>query len=186
MWEGRFCLEPKARNTDVRIRAARRGDLRQVRAIERQAQRSFLDSPHPEAARLAPLPLEELRWQLEEGWLLVAADEADQPVAFVGCYVIDGDVFVEEVDVQADYAGQRIGARLLDRVDEAARSRGFRRVVLTTFADVPWNAPYYRRLGFHTLPREEWGPELHSRVEEEDEGGLDRRTRVCMVREVDP
>jgi hypothetical protein len=161
VWEGRFCLEPKARNTDVRIRAARRGDLRQVRAIERQAQRSFLDSPHPEAARLAPLPLEELRWQLEEGWLFVAADEADQPVAFVGCYVIDGDVFVEEVDVQADYAGQRIG-------------------------DVPWNAPYYRRLGFHTLPREEWGPELHSRVEEEDEGGLDRRTRVCMVREVDP
>ena len=174
-------MEDAARIT---IRPARRSDLRTVRAIERQAQRSFLESPHPEAAALAPLPLEELRWQLEEGWLFVAVDESDRPVAFVGCYVIDGDVFVEEVDVKADYAGQRIGARLLERVDEAARSRGFRRVVMTTFADVPWNAPYYRRLGFRTLPPEEWGPELRQRVEEEDEGGLDRRARACLVRDV--
>ncbi|MGD2071763.1 MAG: GNAT family N-acetyltransferase [Gemmatimonadota bacterium] len=172
------------RRAGVTIRPARRSDLRQVRAIERSAQRSFLDSPHPEAAGLEPLPLDELRWQLDEGWLFVAADAADRPVAFVGCCLVDGDVFVEEVDVLADYAGQRIGARLLDRVDEAARARGLRRVSLTTFADVPWNAPYYRRLGFRDLPPAEWGPELAARVDEEDESGLDRRARVCLVRDV--
>jgi GNAT superfamily N-acetyltransferase len=170
---------------EITIRPARRSDLRQVRAIERGAQRSFLDSPHPEAAGLEPLLLDELRWQLDEGWLFVAVDEADHPVAFVGCCLIDGDVFVEEVDVLGEYAGRRIGARLLETVDEAARGRGFGRVVLTTFADVPWNAPYYRRLGFRTLPPEEWGPELVERVEEEDESGLDRRARVCLVRHVE-
>jgi GNAT superfamily N-acetyltransferase len=178
--------KPTTRNAPVRIRAARRDDLRAVRSIERNAQRAFLDSPHPEASALEPLLLEELRWQLEEGWLFVAVEEDDRPVAFVACCVIDGDVFVEEVDVRADCAGQRIGARLLDRVDEAARSRGFRRVVLTTFADVPWNAPYYRRLGFRDLPPGEWGPELAERVDEEDESGLNRRARVCLVREVGP
>jgi hypothetical protein len=58
-------------------------------------------------------------------------------------------------------------------------------VVLTTFSDVPWNAPYYRRLGFRDLPAEEWGSELAERVEQEDESGLDRRARVCLVRDVD-
>jgi GNAT superfamily N-acetyltransferase len=178
--------KPETRSAPIRVRPARRDDLRAVRSIERSAQRSFLDSPHPEAAGLDPLPLEELRWQLEEGWLFVAVDEADRPVAFVACCLIDGEVFVQEVDVRADHGGRRIGARLLERLDEVARSRGFRRVVLTTFADVPWNAPYYRRLGFRDLPPEEWGPELVERVEEEDESGLDRHARVCLARDVQP
>lgn len=171
-------------SSEITIRAARRGDLRRVRAIERKAQRSFLDSPHPEAAGLDPLPLDELRRQLEEGWLFVAAGEADSPVAFVACCVLDGEVFVEEVDVLPDHGGRRIGARLLDAVADAARSRGMRRIVLTTFADVPWNAPYYRRLGFCVLPPEEWGPELVERAEEEHDAGLDRAARVCLVRHV--
>ena len=187
MWAGEAATpKPKTPNAPIRIRAARRDDLRAVRSIERNAQRSFLDSAHPEASALEPLPLEELRWQLDGGWLFVAVDESDRPVAFVACCLIDGDVFIEEVDVLADYAGRRIGARLLERVDEAARSRGFHRVVLTTFADVPWNAPYYRRLDFRDLPPGEWGPELAARVDEEDESGLDRRARVCLARNVEP
>jgi len=177
-------LKPTTSSPEITIRAARRSDLRCVRAIERKAQQSFLDSPHPEAADLDPLPLDELQWQLEEGWLFVAAGEDDSPVAFAACCVLDGEVFVEEVDVLPDHGGRRIGARLLDEVAAAARSRGMRRIVLTTFADVPWNAPYYRRLGFRVLPPEKWGPELVERVAEEHDGGLDRAARVCLVRHV--
>ena len=168
------------------IRAATAADARRVRAIERAAQRLFLDSPHPECADLDPIPCDRLRWQAESGWLYVAVDPDDRPVGFIACSVIDGDVFVEEVDVLPSHAGRRIGARLLDTVAAAARARGIRRVVLTTFADVPWNAPYYERLGFRPLSEPEWGPELVERVEEEDESGLDRAARVCLVRSVAP
>ena len=33
-------------------------------------------------------------------------------------------------------------------------------VTLTTFRDVPWNAPYYERLGFRTLAADEITPGL--------------------------
>jgi GNAT superfamily N-acetyltransferase len=181
---GGVSLKPTEQQAGVAVRMARRRDLRQVRAIERKAQRSFLDSSHPEAADLDPLPLDRLRWQLESEWLFVAVDDADRPVAFVACSLIDGDVFVEEVDVLPDYAGRRIGAQLLETVDIVARSRGIQRVVLTTFADVPWNAPYYLRLGFRPLALEEWGPELVERIEEEKDSGLDWQARVCLVRDV--
>lgn len=169
---------------EITIRPARYREIRKIRVIEETAQRMFLDSDHPEAADLDPIPLARLCWQVRAGWLLVAADAHDQPVGFAACSLIDGDVFVEEVDVLPAFAGHRIGARLLDAVAATSASRSFERVVLTTFRDVPWNAPYYRRLGFHILQPEGWGPELVDWIEEENESGLDRASRVCLVRDV--
>jgi GNAT superfamily N-acetyltransferase len=42
----------------------------------------------------------------------------------------------------------RIGAALLDAVAERARAAGLDGLSLSTFREAPWNAPYYRRLGF--------------------------------------
>jgi hypothetical protein len=52
---------------------------------------------------------------------------------------------------------------------------------LTTFAHVPWNAPYYARLGFAVLTSDELGPEL--RATREGERWLDElQPRVAMRR----
>ncbi len=40
---------------------------------------------------------------------------------------------------------------LLERVIESARQMGYPAVTLTTFREVPWNAPFYTRLGFAML-----------------------------------
>jgi hypothetical protein len=53
-------------------------------------------------------------------------------------------------------------------------------VLLTTFRDVPWNAPYYQRLGFHILRDEELGPGLRSIRAHETQLGLPPESRVCM------
>ena len=45
-----------------------------------------------------------------------------------------------------------------------ANNRGLSAVTLTTFCDIPWNAPYYERLGFSELPEPEWGPQLRALV----------------------
>jgi hypothetical protein len=58
-------------------------------------------------------------------------------------------------------------------------------VTLTTFADVPWNAPYYRRLGFADVPPGAQGPGLRRLRAHEAEVGLDRWPRVAMARPLD-
>jgi hypothetical protein len=56
---------------------------------------------------------------------------------------------------------------------------------LTTFSDVPWNAPLYRHLGFRVLDDDDIGPELRARRADEAARGLDPASRVCMRRDVD-
>jgi hypothetical protein len=49
---------------------------------------------------------------------------------------------------------------------------------------VPWNAPYYARLGFRILDDTAVTPGLRAIRRREAEIGLDRWPRVCMRRDV--
>jgi hypothetical protein len=58
-------------------------------------------------------------------------------------------------------------------------------MTLSTFADVPWNAPFYARHGFETFA--DLGPGLHGYRATEVSIGLDRLgTRVVMRRVLEP
>jgi GNAT superfamily N-acetyltransferase len=54
---------------------------------------------------------------------------------------------LEEMDVLPEHAGQGLGAALIEAVCSWAHTRGFDAVTLSTFRDVPWNAPFYPRHG---------------------------------------
>jgi len=72
-----------------------------------------------------------------------------------------------------------IGAALISAARERASSMGYERMTLLTFANVPWNAPYYRRLGFDDL--HDPGPDLQQFREHEVALGLDAYgERVAM------
>jgi hypothetical protein len=53
-----------------------------------------------------------------------------------------------------------------------ARKSGLRGVTLTTFAHIPWNAPFYAKNGFVELAPAHVGPGLAERIERERELGL--------------
>ena len=53
---------------------------------------------------------------------------------------------------------------------------------MTTFADVPWNAPYYVRCGFRVLEDGEVTAGLRAIRQHEASFGMDRWPRVCMPR----
>ena len=57
-------------------------------------------------------------------------------------------------------------------------------MTLTTFRDVPWNAPYYERLGFRVIAPADQGPELAALVAEEAERIPGDAPRVAMRRAV--
>jgi len=90
---------------------------------------------------------EHWRPHLESGLLWVAVDGAT-PVAFLAARATEDDLHIDEVDVLRDRQGAGLGRRLIGEAVAAARSRGCQAVTLTTFGDVPWNAPFYARLGF--------------------------------------
>lgn len=59
-------------------------------------------------------------------------------------------------------------------------------LILTTYAEVPWNAPYYRRLGVSDLADNQIGPVLRAMRDHEKTRGLDAWPRVAMSRPIPP
>lgn len=112
----------------------------------------------------------------------MAVDAADRPVGFVHLELLDDVPHVEQVSVHPDHAGHRIGADLLAAAQQWARARGHDAMTLTTFRDVAWNGPYYRRLGWVVLPEREWGPQLAAARQHEADLGLDRWPRQALVK----
>ena len=83
-----------------------------------------------------------------------------------------------------DHARQGLGARLIDAGAAWARELGHTAITLTTFREVPWNRPYYERIGFHVVPPGDWTPGIAERVAEEEKNGLDPARRVVMRRPI--
>jgi GNAT superfamily N-acetyltransferase len=113
------------------------------------------------------------------GYVLV--DVLDRPSAAPGS---GGSAHIEQVSVDPAFARRGLGRRLIDHVASEARRWGLEALTLTTFRDVPWNAPYYERCGFRALAEDELGPDLRRVRDGETAHGLDPASRVCMRRDL--
>lgn len=102
------------------------------------------------------------------------------PVGFAVATLVDGSAHLHEMDVLPDHAGHGLGSALVAVVARWARAEGYPGITLTTFRHLPWNAPFYARLGFAEIERAACGPELRAALAEEAEDGLDPAKRVAM------
>ena len=109
--------------------------------------------------------------------LLVRPDNRDQPVAFVMVRPVEARLYVEQIDVLPAVERRGIGAGLLAAVGARALAGGLQGLSLSTFREVPWNAPYYRRLGFVDLADEALTPGLQAIRREHIARGLDEDAR---------
>lgn len=159
-------------------------ELGVLQDIERDAGQCFYEVGMPEIAEDEPLPVEELAEYQRAGRAWAAVDGADDPVAYLITDLVDGCVHIEQVSVRPDHARQGLGRALVDHTAARARAEGATALTLTTFAEVPWNAPYYRRCGFRVVDEGELTPGLQAIREREDMHGLDRWPRVCMRRDL--
>ena len=168
---------------DYAVRAARVSDVDAVGQIEREAALRFVTIGMPSVAE-APCMAEATVLSLIVRGALYVATHDDRPVGFVACCELDGLGHVAELDVSLAHAGHRLAARLVERALTWARDRGCRRMTLVTFRDVPWNAPYYRQLGFVDCERATLGPEHEAVWRAQAAMGLDMAARVVLVREL--
>jgi GNAT superfamily N-acetyltransferase len=166
------------------IRPPRRDELEALVAIEREAGALFKTIGMPEIAYDDPGTVPELEPFRADGRAWVAVDADDRPIAYLISAVVDDCAHVEQVSVAPAHARRGLGAALVDYLAAVAAAEGRPAVTLTTFRDVPWNAPYYARLGFHVVAAPDQGPELAALVAEEARRIPGDAPRVAMRRAV--
>ena len=121
-----------------------------------------------------------LREAQSEARLWVALTDDRVPVGFALANFVDGGAHLDEMDVVPDFGRQGIGTRLVGTLIDWARSGDFAMLTLITFRHLPWNAPFYEKMGFVSMDATDHGEELARMLEEEGKAGIDVRKRVCM------
>ncbi|MGW6062454.1 GNAT family N-acetyltransferase [Streptomyces sp. NPDC055189] len=184
-----------ARHTrQMRIRPATSAELPALQDIERAAGEAFRPLGMAAIADDEPPAIDLLESFRAAGRAWVAAEEDRHgdgdsdgtPVAYLISEPVDTAEHIEQITVHPRAARLRIGQALIEHTAERAREEGREALTLTTFADVPWNAPYYARIGFRVLAEAELTPGLRKIRAHEAELGLDRWPRVAMRRELSP
>ena len=159
------------------IRFATEQDIDALERIENAADQLFLTTFQPDDWSPAPSG----RWRAEQrGFILVAAeDEGSEAVGFVHVLDLPGGSHLEQVAVHPDAARRGHGRALVLAALTEAAGRGSERVTLRTYADLPWNAPFYSTVGFV-----ESAPDtglLRALVEVEERLGLQRYGRRIQM-----
>jgi GNAT superfamily N-acetyltransferase len=162
------------------ILLARPRDVPALPAIERAAARLF-EGLVPEALLEETTDVAELAAAQAARRLWVALVD-DVPVGFAHVVLRpDGVPHLEEIDVHPAHGRKGLGAALVRAVCAWAAAAGHDEITLTTFRDVAWNAPFYARLGFAVVGRDDWPPAIATIVAGEAARGLDPAARVVMA-----
>ena len=128
------------------VRTATDADLAKLAGIEEQADTVFAALFGTALAGAAPTGASRAA---QPGFLLVLAEEeGGTPVGFVHVLEEDDHAHLEQLSVLPSHSRRGHGRDLVEAALDEAADRGHRAVTLRTFADVPWNAPFYASLGF--------------------------------------
>lgn len=155
-------------------------DLQACRIIENDSAHLFAELGMPGIAEDPSVELEELAQGQADGRLWVATDDDDVPVGFALIMMVDGLPHLRELDVLTRWQRRGVGKSLIAAIVGDARAAGHAWLTLTTFADVPWNAPYYARLGFEPIATEALAPQMREVFEHEAPGDITLNPRVAM------
>lgn len=162
-----------AERPSVDVRTATADDLALLAEIDERAETIF---------RIAGYDLPDVP-ETDEHDVLAVFVVDDPPVGYLQLEERDGSAYIHEIAVIPKSMKKGLGSQLLDHACEWARSQGYSSISLTTYAEVPWNAPFYRRRGF--VGTGEIGPELAATRAREVEVGLDAvGRRIVMRREL--
>ncbi len=167
--------------SDWSLRLARPQDAELMPAIEAAAGELFQQIEGlAGSAGTHTLPVERLLRYIRKGHCLVA-HMGERMAGFLVNEPFRRELHIWEVDVHPDFQRRGVGAGLIRGCLIDARNSGFRAVTLTTFRDVPWNAPFYERLGFEEVSALDAHPRLAGELALEADHGLPIERRCAMI-----
>jgi len=163
---------------NVKLRPAAIADIPRLQQIEQDAATLFVGLDLIDVSEMATASIGDHCHAIDEGLSLVA--ELDGRVAgFAIGNRYGADVYLHELDVGRDYQRKGVGAALLRGFIDLSRAHGAPCIYLSTFRDPPWNAPFYRKIGFADVPRTKYLPWM-AEIEQRQAVFLDIATRVFM------
>jgi len=172
---GRRQGAPSGNPASPPIREARPEEFPRLRAVELEADGMFAE------VGIGPFSDDGREDHLVQASVVLAAE--DPAVGFASVEIVDGAAHLWQLAVLPSEGRRGAGRALVTAVCDWARTHGFEAVTLTTFRDVPWNGPFYERLGFRALP--EPGPELAAiRLHERAIGDDDFGPRIAMRKDL--
>lgn len=155
-----------------------------IRTIEFEAGQRFAGVGMAGIADAPPMELEVVNRKIDARQIVVAVAADDICVGFVMFEPQPTRFYIQELDVLTSHAGQRIGAALIEQVAQLARAQQITQLTLSTYREVPWNAPYYRRLGFRDIAEADLDAAQIARRDAHIARGLDESKRVFMRRDL--
>lgn len=164
------------------IRARDEDDDAALVTVENRATELFRAHGYPDLAD-DPLPgIAEFRAMAAGHEVRVAVDARGAPVGYAVAGPRGTFLHLRELAVDPDHGRKGLGAALGRAVIEAAREAGAEGVSLTTFRTVPFNAPFYAKLGFEELALDDAPPALREAFARELPDAVEPSTRLLMVR----
>jgi ribosomal protein S18 acetylase RimI-like enzyme len=162
------------------IRSARIEELPQLAPIEQAAAIRFRNTPYAFLVDGEPLPIEFIQQRFQAGQVWVAVDRNDIVIGFAITREVDRTLYLQEIDIAPEHGQRGIGRALVETVQTWGSRSGYAVMSLSTFRDLPWNAPFYAKLGFRIIDEANLSPGFQAIRAHEREAGLPIGDRVIM------
>jgi ribosomal protein S18 acetylase RimI-like enzyme len=169
------------------IRRALPAEHRQIGEIERSAARLFATVGMTDIAEGEPTSIEFIEAVARAGAVYVAtvgAMDWQELAGFALVGFLDQAAHIHELSVAEEHGRKGIGRQLIETACNFAADNGRQAVTLSTFRDIPWNGPFYQRLGFRFLQRIEWTPAMFLLHDREVQNGLPVEQRGFMRKDL--
>ena len=165
---------------NYRVVSARPGHIGGLPGISLAATAIFPEEDIPAPLREEMMPLTTFVQAQKEGLLWVAVEEqSKEVVGFALLMRVFAYIHLKELSVHPHHGRRGVGTLLVKTAISWAKEQGIPAMTLTTFSHLPWNAPFYEKLGFRIIP----GGELNDQSRElwlQEAKGLDKSKRVVM------
>lgn len=154
-------------------------DLDLLETIEQSAFQKFKDYLNIDEDGYT-LPKSRLLKSLEEN-LLWILQEGETPIGFLCGIFLDGHPHIEEISIASPHQGRGLGRQFINDFLAWSKSENYPCVSLTTDSLIPWNAPFYSRLGFNEVSVENCRDELRATLLRDKEKCATPETRIGMI-----
>ena len=136
------------------IRLATNLDIPALIAADRAASELFRPTGLiPDMAAIPQsIPADTLAEGIENGMLLTATSKSG-PVGFGLCQQYEERLYLHQLSVDPAHGRKGLGGALVRYVFALAEDKSCGSITLSTFRDIPWNGPFYAKLGFREIPR---------------------------------
>lgn len=151
-------------------------------AVEASAAELFVGAGLPLPAEGTTTPPEALDLCRAAGTLWVATDRDGAPVGFLAAGALDGFLHVHELSVARAHQRRRLGTALMATAIDFGRWAFVPAITLTTDRLLPWNKPFYAKLGFVELEASGLPPAHAAKRAREIARGGDPARRCVMAK----